>query len=136
MFSTKSPPFAPFLFVGILLTVLGWGGLAAVIWLTLPNLGPRWLFFFFFVLGITGLVMPVVSFLHVRFPSEPPSTPSVVVRQSLLVGIYAGILAWLQLGGVLDTTRAVFLAAGFILVEILLRIREQSQWTPPEEEHE
>ena len=120
----------PFLFIGLLLSLIGWGGLVYVIINTLPTLGPRWLFFFFLVVGMSGTSMPVIGFLHLRFPAEPPSAPSVVIRQAIWVGIYGGLLAWLQLGRVLDTARAVFLAAGFIIIEILLRLRERSQFTP------
>ncbi len=120
----------PFLFIGLLLSLFGWGGLVYVIVYTLPTLGPRWLFFFFLVMGMSGTSMPIIAFLHLRFPADPPSAPGVVVRQAIWVGIYGGLLAWLQLGRVLDTARAVFLAVGFILIEILLRLRERSQFKP------
>ena len=74
--------------------------------------------------------MPIIGFLHLRFPGDPPSAPGVVIRQAIWVGVYGGLLAWLQLGRVLDTARAVFLAAGFIIIEILLRLRERSQFKP------
>jgi hypothetical protein len=127
---SKVTSIRPFLFIGFVLSLIGWGGLVYVIMDTLPTLGPRWLFFFFLVLGMSGISMPVVSFLHVRFPVAPPSPPMVIIRQSTWVGIYGGLLAWLQLGRVLDTPRAVFLAAGFIIIEILLRLRERSQFKP------
>jgi len=125
-----------FLFIGLLLSLFGWGGLVYVIMYTLPTLGPRWLFFFFLVMGMSGTSMPVIAFLHLRFPADPPSAPGVVVRQAVWVGIYGGLLAWLQLGRVLDTARAVFLAAGFILIEILLRLRERSQFRPTDSDGE
>jgi hypothetical protein len=125
-----------FLFIGLLLSLFGWGGLVYVIMYTLPTLGPRWLFFFFLVIGMSGASMPVIAFLHLRFPADPPSAPGVVVRQAIWVGIYGGLLAWLQLGRVLDTARAVFLAAGFILIEILLRLRERSQFRPTDSDGE
>jgi len=118
----------PYLFIGLLLSLIGWGGLVYVIMYTLPTLGPRWLFFFFLVIGLSGTSMPVVAFLHLRFPGDPPSAPGVAIRQAIWVGIYGGLLAWLQLGRVLDTAKAVFLAAGFIIIEILLRLRERSQF--------
>jgi hypothetical protein len=94
------------------------------------------LFFFFLVLGLSGTSMPAVAFLNLRFPSEPPVEPGVIVRQSTWVGIYGGLLAWLQLGRVLDTSKAVFLAAGFILIEFLLRLRERSLFNPEDTRHE
>ena len=126
----------PFLFIGLLLSLFGWVGLVYVILYTLPTLGPRWLFFFFLVMGMSGSSMPVIAFLHLRFPGNPPSAAGVVVRQSIWVGIYGGLLAWLQLGRVLDTPRAVFLAVGFILIEILVRLRERSQFKPTDTDGE
>jgi hypothetical protein len=126
----------PFLFIGLVLSLIGWGGLAYVIMDTLPTLGPRWLFFFFLVMGMSGTSMPIIGFLHLRFPGDPPSAPGVVVRQAIWVGIYGGLLAWLQLGRVLDTARAVFLAVGFILIEILLHLRERSQFKPTDNDGE
>jgi len=136
MESPKSPPVQPFFFVGLVLCLFGWGGLAYVILNQLPTLGPRWLFFFFLVLALSGTSMPAVAFLNLRFPSEPPAEPGVIVRQSTWVGIYGGLLAWLQLGRVLDTSKAVFLAAGFILIELLLRLREKSLFKPEDTQHE
>jgi hypothetical protein len=46
------------------------------------------------------------------------------------VGIYGDLIAWLMMGRVFDTARAVFLAIGFIIIEILLRMSEQSHWKP------
>ena len=128
MQAPKMVSIRPYLFLGLLLSLFGWGGLVYVILYMLPTLGPRWLFFFFLVMGMSGTSMPVISFMHLRFPGDPPSAPGVVVRQAIWAGIYSGLLAWLQLGRVLDTSKAVFLAAGFILIEFLLRLRERSQF--------
>ena len=130
METPKITSIRPFIFIGFMLSLIGWGGLVYIILYTLPTLGPRWLFFFFLVLGLSGTAMPVIAFMHLRFPADPPSPPDVIIRQAIWVGIYGGLLAWLQLGRVLDTPRAVFLAAGFIIIEILLRLRERSQFKP------
>ena len=74
--------------------------------------------------------MPVMAFLNLRFPSTPPASAWVVVRQSLWCGLYIPTLAWLQAGRVLTLPMAVLLAAGLILIEFLLRLRERSQWKP------
>lgn len=136
METPKVTSIRPFLFIGLFLSLIGWGGLGYVIMDTLPTLGPRWLFFFFLVTGMSGTFMPVIAFLHLRFPGDPPSPPGVVIRQSMWVGVYSGLLAWLQLGRVLDTPRAVFLAAGFIVIEILLRLRERSTFKPADTDGE
>jgi len=82
------------------------------------------------VLALTGTVMPAVAFLNRRFPSLPPPTPQVILRQSLWIGIYVPTLAWLQIGRVLNLAVAGLLAVCLILIELLLRLRERSQWKP------
>ncbi|HSF79807.1 MAG TPA: hypothetical protein VLA49_01150 [Anaerolineales bacterium] len=125
-----SPSVRSVLPAAIFLGVTGWLGLAAVLLLTLPMVGPRWLFFFTCVLAITGSTLPVVAFLNRRFPSTPTPTAGVIVRQTIWVGIYFPTLAWLQIGRVLNLALALLLAVGLILIEWLLRLREKSQWKP------
>ena len=113
-----------------LLTVIGWFGLVYLIIETLPTLGPRWLFFFFGVLAVTGMFLPVAAFLNRRFPTHPPAKHNVIVREASLVGFYVATLAWLQLGRVLTLGLGFLLAAGLLLVEFLIRLREKSRWEP------
>lgn len=126
-------PFLPFLLVGFLLALAGWGGLAYLFLYTLPTLVYRWLFFFFLSLALSGTILPLVHFLHRRFPSTPPSEAGVIVREAVLFGLYGGILAWLQLGRVLNPSLGVFVAAGIIIVELIIRLRERSRFKPSEE---
>ena len=126
----KSPTVKSTLLASIFLSVIGWGGLAYLILETLPTLGPRWLFFFFSVLGVTGIFLPVSAFLNLRFPAEPVATRTVIVREASLAGIYFATLVWLQLGRVLTIGLGFLLVAGIILVEFLLRLREKGQWNP------
>ena len=114
----------------ITLAVIGWGGLGAVVFFTLPTVGPRWLFFFLGVLALTGSALPFVAYLNRRFPSTPPVNSGVILRQSVWVGIYAATLAWLQIGRVLTPSLALVLALGFVIIEWLIRLREKSQWKP------
>ena len=127
-----SPSVRTFLPTTLILILLGWIGLFAVIEYTEPNGGTRWAFFFFAVLAFTGLSLPVVAFLNKRFPSIPPPSQAVVVRQAIWIGIYLPVLAWLRIGRVLNFSLALLLAAGLILIEWLLRLRERSQWKPDE----
>ncbi len=114
----------------LILGVLGWLGVAAVLFYTSPNGGTRWAFFFFGMLAFTGAALPVMAFLNLRFPSDPPASAWVVVRQAVWVGVFFLTLAWLQIGKVLTLPMALLLAAGLLLIEILLRLRERSQWKP------
>lgn len=128
MTSNTSPRVANFLPASIFLFIIGWGGLAALIITTLPTVGPRWLFFFLCVVAITGTMMPITAFLNRRFPSTPPPTNLVVVRQALWFAVYISTLIWLQMGRVLNPALAVLLALGLGLIEFLLRLSEKSQW--------
>jgi hypothetical protein len=128
--SQKLPSFWSILWVSLFLGVIGWGGLVLLVFLTLPTLAPRWLFFFLLMLALSGSALPVVYFLNRRFPSDPPVDSAVVLREAMWVGIFGSLLAWLQMGRVLTTALMVVLAVGLILVEFLLRTSERSQWAP------
>ena len=130
MKSDTSPRVANFLPAAIILFFIGWGGLIALVASTLPTVGPRWLFYFLFVLAVTGTMMPITAFLNRRFPSAPPPTGRVIVRQALWFAVYGAILIWLQMGRVLNPALAILLAIGLVLIEFLLRLSEKSQWKP------
>ncbi len=117
-----------FIPTAILMAGLGWTG---VIWLVLtvpPTVGPRWLFFLCWFLALSGSMLPVTAYLHIRFPSRVPATQKVILRQSMWVGFYGAALAWLQIGRVLTPAVATMLAVGLIAIEWLLRLRERGQW--------
>jgi hypothetical protein len=128
MKSNTSPRVANFLPASIFLFIIGWGGLVVLIISSLPTVGPRWLFFFLCVMAITGTALPITAFLNRRFPSTPPPTYFVVVRQALWFAVYVSTLAWLQMGRVLNPALAILLAIGLGLIEFLLRLSEKSQW--------
>ena len=134
MESKTSLPVSAFIPAALVLCILGWGGLVALVFYTLPTVGPRWLFFFLEVLALTGTAMPIVAFLNRRFTSLPTPTAGGVVRQSLWFGIYGATLAWLQIGRVLTPALALLIAVGLVLIEFLLRLRERSQWKPERED--
>jgi len=130
MKSPKPPSFLSFLPTALILILLGWGGLGALILYLPPDLGPRWLFFLLLTLAVCGTFLPIVYFLHRRFPSHPPVEGSVILREALWFGIYASATAWLQLGKMLSPVLALFMAVIFMLIEALLRLWERSRWKP------
>jgi hypothetical protein len=79
---------------------------------------------------LTGTTLPVIAFLNQRFPTNPPVNAGVIVREAIWVGIYFPTLAWLQLGQVLTPALSLLLAVGLLAIEVLLRLRERSQWKP------
>jgi len=127
---SSSPPVRNFISAAVILALIGWGGLYALMNFTFPTVGPRWLFFFLGVLAITGTALPVVAFLNYRFPTSPPVSPGVIIREAIWFGIYFPTMAWLQLGRVLTPALVLLLAVGLFAIEILLRMRERSQWNP------
>jgi len=125
------PLFQPVLTAAVLLALAGWIGLLILVFMTVPTLGPRWLMFFCVTLAITGTFLPLIHYLHRRFPSMPAATDGVLVREALLVGVYADILLWLQFGRALNFAEAAFIAVGLVAIEVLIRWRERVAWTPP-----
>jgi len=130
MDNNQSPPMSTVLPAALILSIIGWGGLAALFFFTVPTVGPRWSFFFLAVLAVTGIALPLMAFLNRRFPSTPPVNTGVILREAIWMGIYFPTLAWLQIGRVLIPSLALLLAVGLILIESLLRLRERSQWKP------
>lgn len=130
MEAERTPPVLSFLPTALLLFFVGWGGLIVLVNDTVPTVGPRWLFFFLLVIALTGTILPVTAFLNRRFPSAPPATSTVVMRQALWVGVYGAALAWLQIGRVLTFALGGLLLVGMMLIEFLLRLSERSRWKP------
>lgn len=123
--------FRPFAISSVILMIAGWIGLYYIITQTLPYVWPRWGFFVFTLMAITGTVLPIVYFFHRRFPGEKPAEANVVVRQALWVGVYAATLAWLQLGRLVTVYVVLGLAGGLIAIEYFMRLREKAHWKPP-----
>lgn len=126
----KLPSFSAFLWISLVLILIGWGGLVVLLMRTLPTLAPRWLFFFLLMLALSGTALPVAYFINRRFPSDPPVESGVVLREAMWFGVYGSLLAWLQMGRVLTSGLALVLLVGMILVELLLRMGESSSWKP------
>ena len=123
--------FKPFGVSAFLLILMGWGGLLAVLYLSVPIIWFRWIFFALLILALTGTVLPIVYFFHRRFPSEPPAEANVIVRQAVWFGVYGATLAWLQLGRLVTVYVILGLAGGILAIEYFLRLRERARWNPP-----
>lgn len=124
------PSLVFFFILGIFLAIVGWGGVTYLIIYTLPYLGYRWLFFLFIMIGISGVTLPILSVFHKRFPGKPPVKMDTILREALLLGFYGDLLCWLQLGRVLTFPVSVYLLSGIVIVEVLIRVREKSHWSP------
>jgi hypothetical protein len=115
----------------ITLILLGWGGLFLVLYFSLPFVWSRWSFFVLAIMALTGTALPVVYFLHRRFPEDPPAESKIIVRQALWVGVYGATLAWLQLGRLVTLYAILGLAGGLIATEYFIRIREKAARRAP-----
>jgi hypothetical protein len=120
------------LIASIILNLVGWVGLILLLNFSLPTLGPRWIFFLLLTIAISGLALPILFFLHLRFPTDPPAEMNVYIREALFVSIFVDMLAWLQLGRVLSPLRAFLVAVGMVAIEFFIRLRERSKFKPKE----
>ena len=130
--ASSKPPASPaglFLMAG-LFAVLGWGGVAAVVTLTLPFLGPRWLFFFSLFIAFTGTALPVIWYLNRRFTAERFPSEGVLVREAVEAASLGVFLIWLQAGRMFTPFLGWIFFGSFLAVELLLRVYENSRWNP------
>lgn len=124
--TSQQQTFRDYLPSTITLTLIGWGGLAALLYLSPPFVWARWGFYVLGIMALTGISLPIVYFLHLRFPSDPPADSNVHIRQALWVGVYGATLAWLQLGRLVSLYVILGLAGGLIAAEYFIRMREKA----------
>jgi hypothetical protein len=123
--------FRSYLLSVLALIIVGWGGIVALFYYSPPFVWARWGLFVLGIMALTGTALPIVYFLHRRFPSDPPAESNVIVRQALWVGVYVAFLAWLQLGRLVTLYVILGLAGGLIAIEYFIRIREKAVRKPP-----
>lgn len=111
----------------LLSLLMGAAAAAGLAWLVMnrpptnPNLATALLLL---ALAVTGLLAPLLSWLHRRIPfgGRPPSG-RVALRQALLLGLTAVLLAMLQLRGLLDGTLVLGVLALAALIEVFAQSR-------------
>lgn len=125
---TNSPEHLGILAAAGVIAVAGWLGLWLLVTSSLPTAFPRWLFFVFLYLAVTGTALPFIRFLSLQFAREG-DLPSggVIMRESIWVGLFVVACAWLQIPRVLNPVIAFFLALSLIVIEVFLRVREHDQ---------
>jgi hypothetical protein len=132
MEESQSPPIRSFFPLALMLAVPGWFWLIYLMTQTVPTLGNRWMFFVAAVLVVTGTSLPMIAYLNRIIKPFGPANYESVVREATMLGIYCGILLWLNKGQVLSWGLTFILAVGLVLVELMLRLRSRSQWHPEE----
>ena len=108
---------------------VGWGGLLALLLLTVPHVFARWMFFLLALSALSGTAIPFIIFLSKRFGKTPISV-DVLMRRAIWVGVIGCILAWLQLGCALTWTIGLLIVSVIVAIEWLIEIRERSLWNP------
>ena len=129
----NAPTARQYILSGLFLMLVGWGGLGLLIFFfrVPPLVWARWGFFVLWFTALTGTALPIVYFLNLRFPSEPPAEPNAIVRQAIWFGVYGATLAWLQLGQLATLWVWLGLGGGLIAIEYVIRSRERARWRPP-----
>jgi hypothetical protein len=122
--------FLPLLAASAVPALLGWAGVASLVWFTAPFLFPRWLFYFFLFAALAGTALPVVWYLNRRFTPNTFPSEGVLWREALEVASLGTFLVWLQAGRMLNVFLGWIFLFVFLSVEILLRVYEQSRWFP------
>ncbi len=117
---------------GVALGVLGLAGLAWLIANTLPTIPNRWLFFAFLQIGLMGMALPFVRYLHQRFAPKTGAAdnPAVLIRQSAWVGLFGTLCVWLRIPRLLSLPVVLIVLAALVAVEFFFRLRERMQWRP------
>ena len=119
---------------GAILAVVGWSGVAWLIWLSgrLPTVPNRWVFYVLLQIALTGTALPFVRLLHRRFSRRRALyvRAGVLVRQAIWVGLFGTTCAWLRIPRLLSGPMAIVIALALIAIEALLRLRERMAWQP------
>ena len=77
--------------------------------------------------------MPGSFIIQRRFAKETVPD-SVLIREGILFGVFLALIAWLQLGRILNNLMIVIIGVGFLLFEILLRMVEKATFQVDENE--
>jgi len=125
-----SPPVKTILPVTFILAVPGWITLIYLVTQTVPDLSNRWMFYVAIVITVTGSSLPGVAYLNRIIKPFGPATYEIIIREGILVGLYCAILLWLNKGQILTLGLALILFVGLVLVELLVRLRNRSEWHP------
>jgi hypothetical protein len=128
MSDSPSQTYRSALIAGLVMTLAGGLGLVLLLTTSLPTVGPRWLFFFLTTMTVTGIALPFVWLLNVRFGNRRSPSPGVLAREALLVGLYVDLALWLQINRSLSLPVALLLAAGIATLEWFLRLLDRSAW--------
>jgi hypothetical protein len=130
MGDNPSPSVKSVLPLSLILAIPGSFWLIYLMTNTLPDLGNRWMFFVAAVMTVSGITLPLIAYLNRIIQPFGPANYETVVRESTLLGVYIGIMLWLNKGQLLSAGLALILGVGIFLIELLIRLRRRSRWEP------
>ena len=107
----------------------GWALLYQLVTTMNPLAFPRWLFFILLYIAATGTALPFAWILNRRFMRAYLVSGGVMLRESMWVGLYTVMAAWLQMTRALNAATGFFVALSMIVIEVFLRLRER----PPDD---
>lgn len=114
----------------LLVAVPGWSVLIYLMTSTEPNLGNRWMFFAAVIFTAAGTSAPIIALVNRILRPVAPAFYETIIRESLMVGVFAAVLLWLNKGQVLTAGLAIILGVGLLLVEFFMRLRSRAEWRP------
>jgi hypothetical protein len=126
MSESRNPGYGGLILTAVVMAVGGWLGFWLVVNYTLPTVGPRWLFFFFLMVAVTGSALPMIWALHRRFGPANPAPAGTLLRQGLWAGLLVALCAWLQINRSLTIGLAMLLVGSLFAFEWLLTLFERS----------
>ncbi len=89
------------------------------------------MFFFFLLIIGAGIALPFSYLIQRRFANQVVPG-KVLIREAIFFGVFLALIAWLQLGRILTNLIVVVIAAGFTLLEMLLRMAEKATFNADE----
>jgi hypothetical protein len=109
-----------------LIAVLSWLGMLSLVQLPVTRT-TKTLFFCLLFAAVTTTMMPVIAYLNARFGRFEDARLYRVrfVRQSVWLGVFVSVAAWLQSRRMLDATVGVILLAVLVLIEAFMITREK-----------
>ncbi|MCL4871355.1 MAG: hypothetical protein KJ063_20545 [Anaerolineae bacterium] len=75
---------------------------------------------------VTGLALPLVYYLNIRFGKARFPRFLLILRQSMWVGAWVAFCVWLQMNRTFGIAIALLVAAVLIIFEILLQVRTRA----------
>ena len=109
----------------LLLGLSGWAGVAYLITVYPPDPLPQAIFYPLFFLAMASSAVPLVAMMHRLFPTLAGAhrTKSVVLRQSVWIGLFTTGVLGLRAARLRDLVLVVILGTVLILLETLWQQR-------------